>query len=92
MQKGLLGAKAHLQAISPEQNYECIEHDWIVYDLLRAGIAIPEEKQTQYYDSVVKTVKGWKANKKPTEIERVALVLSVMNKDITDVAVSISQK
>ena len=85
VQKGLLGAKAHLQAISPEQNYECIEHDWIVYDLLRAGIAIPEEKQNQYYDSVVKTVKGWKANKKPTEIERVALVLSVMNKDITDV-------
>ena len=30
-------------------------------------------------------MKGWKANKKPTEIERVTLVLSVMNKDITDV-------
>lgn len=83
--KGLNGAKEHLYEINRDQNYQCIEHDWIVYDLLRAKENIPEEKLETYYKSVVNTVKDWKENKKPTEVERVALVLSVMNKDITNV-------
>lgn len=83
--KGLNGAKEHLYAINPEQNYQCIEHDWLLFDLLRAEESIPEEKLDQYYESAVKTVKDWKKNRKPTDIERVALVLSAMDKDITNV-------
>ena len=59
--------------------------EWYVYGLLRAGVKIPQDQLDTYYDSVVETVSKWNSKVKPTDVERVALALSVMGKDITNV-------
>ena len=41
--------------------------------------------QDAYYQSAAAEVKKWNADQKPTDIERVALALTAMGKDITDV-------
>lgn len=85
VKKGLQGAKEHLLSRYPEENYQYNKNDWIVYARLRAGELISQEKLDAYYQSVADTVKKWSKKQKPTDIERVALSLLIMNKDITDV-------
>lgn len=83
--KGLQGAKEHFASKYPEENYQYNNNDWIVYARLRAGETISQEKLDAYYQSVADTVKKWSKKQKPTDMERVALSLLIMNKDITDV-------
>lgn len=59
--------------------------EWFIYALLRSGKTIDQEKLDSYYKSVVKEIKTWEGNQKPTTIERVALTLSIMGKDITNI-------
>ena len=65
--------------------YKCGSDEWQVLSLLRAGETLPQDQLDAYYQSVVETVATWKPSRKPTEYERVALALSAMGKDITDV-------
>ena len=60
-------------------------NEWVVFDLLRAGESISQDKLDAYYESVVKEVKSWSHREKPTNIERVSLALSIIGKDITNV-------
>lgn len=60
-------------------------YEWHVITLLRAGKNIDQDTLDQYYDSVVTEIKKWNGSEKPTEIERTALALAAMGKDITDV-------
>ena len=83
--KGLQGAKEQFASKYPEENYQYNNNDWIVYARLRAGETISQEKLDAYYQSVADTVKKWSKKQKPTDMERVALSLLIMNKDITDV-------
>ena len=85
IQKGLQGAKEHFASRYPEENYQYNNNDWIVYARLRAGETISQEKLDAYYQSVADTVKKWSKKQKPTDIERVAMSLLIMNKDITEV-------
>ena len=80
-----LQAKEHLASRYPEENYQYNKNDWIVYARLRGGETISQDKLDAYYQSVADTVKKWSKKQKPTDIERVALSLLIMNKDITDV-------
>ncbi len=84
--KGLQGAKEQFASKYPEENYQYNNNDWIVYARLRAGETISQEKLDAYYQSVADTVKKWSKKQKPTDMERVALSLLIMNKDFTDVA------
>ena len=59
--------------------------EWNIYALLRDGQELPQEKLDSYYNSVVSTVKSWEPDIRATEIERTALALSIMDKDITNV-------
>ncbi len=59
--------------------------EWLIYSLLHAGETIEKDKLDVYYNSVVKEVKTWSNAKKPTDIERVALSLSILGKDITNI-------
>lgn len=59
--------------------------EWDVLALLRSGAGISPDDLSAYYWSVVEEVKSWRASEKPTDIERVALALTSMGKDITDV-------
>ena len=59
--------------------------EWLIYSLLHAGETIEKDKLDAYYNSVVKEVKTWSDAKKPTDIERVALSLSILGKDITNI-------
>ena len=59
--------------------------EWQIYALLRTGETLPKAELDKYYASVAETVKGWTTHQKPTDIARVALALSVMDKDITNV-------
>lgn len=63
---------------------ECTKDDWTVFTLLRHGETLSDAQTSSYYDSVVKTVKTW-TNQKPTDIAKVSLVLTMLEKDITDV-------
>lgn len=85
VKEGLQGAKEHLASRYPEENYQYNKNDWIVYARLRGGETISQDKLDAYYQSVADTVKKWSKKQKPTDIERVALSLLIMNKDITDV-------
>ena len=59
--------------------------EWLIYALLRNGVEISTDVQDAYYQSAAAEVKKWNADQKPTDIERVALALTAMGKDITDV-------
>ena len=59
--------------------------EWLIYALLRNGVEISTDVQDAYYQSAAAEVKKWNADQKPTDIERVALTLTAMGKDITDV-------
>lgn len=59
--------------------------EWDVLTLLRSGHEISPDELSAYYWSVVEEVKGWSADRKPTDIERVSLALTAMGKDITNV-------
>lgn len=85
VKKGLKGAKEYFAARYPEENYQYNNNDWIVYARLRAGETIAQEKLHAYYQSVATTVKKWSEKQKPTDMERVAMSLLIMNKDITNV-------
>lgn len=63
---------------------ECTKDDWTVFTLLRHGETLSDAQTSSYYDSLVKTVKTW-TNQKPTDIAKVSLVLTMLEKDITDV-------
>lgn len=60
-------------------------YEWYVINMLRAGKELGGVALENYYDSVVEEVKNWTTDEKPTEIARVALALSAMGQDITDV-------
>lgn len=60
-------------------------YEWHIISLLRGGKLIDEEILSEYYESVVSTVDTWDYEIKPTDISRVALALTLMDKDITDV-------
>ena len=59
--------------------------EWPVFTLLRAGESLPQADLDRYYDNVVAEVRTWNSYQKPTDIARVALALSAMEKDITNV-------
>ena len=66
--------------------YECNgTSDWYVMSKLRSGQTVSDTNKEKYYQSAATTVKGWSAAQAPTDIARVALTLSAMGKDITDV-------
>lgn len=60
-------------------------YEWHVTTLLRAGETIDETLLNDYYDAVVEEIKTWNGTEKPTDIERTALALAAMGKDITNV-------
>ena len=61
------------------------ENDWVIYTLLRRGDKIDQSILDAYYENVVKEVSTWNAGRKPTDIARIMLPLSVMGKDVTNV-------
>ena len=60
-------------------------YEWYIIAMLRAGKTIDENILDEYYASVTEEVKNWDAEVKPTDAERTALALLVLDKDITDV-------
>lgn len=59
--------------------------EWAVYAILRSGGTISPQESNAYYQDVVQTVSTWTSRQKPTDIERVALTLSLLGKDITNI-------
>lgn len=59
--------------------------EWFIMSMLRAGKTTDSAMLDEYYSSVAETIKNWNADVKPTDAERVALALAVMDKDITNV-------
>lgn len=58
--------------------------EWLIYALLQRNADPGAEKLDAYYASVEAAVKSWN-NEKPTDLERTALALTRMGKDITNV-------
>jgi len=59
--------------------------EWYIIAMLRAGKSLDAGILDAYYASVAATVQTWNTETKPTDIERTALALCIMGKDITDV-------
>ncbi len=59
--------------------------EWGIYALLRDGQTVPQQKLDSYYSDVVTNVRSWKSDVLATEVERTALALNIMGKDITNV-------
>ena len=84
---GIRSASSYLNTLGYQ--YECGGSwgaaDWYVMSKLRTGQTVSETNKEKYYNSAVAKVATWNGTEKPTDIERVALTLSAMGKDITDV-------
>lgn len=59
--------------------------DWYIMSKLRTGQEISDTNKDNYYKSAVETVAKWTEKQSVSDIARVALTLSAMGKDITDV-------
>ena len=59
--------------------------EWAIYSVLRAGGTIEQDKLDAYYQSAVNKIKNWNGKESATEVERVALTLSLLGKDITNI-------
>ena len=82
--KGIASASSWLNAQG--YKYECNGvSDWYIMSKLRSGQTISDANKEAYYESATATVATWNADQDATDIERVALTLSAMGKDITDV-------
>ena len=70
---------------------EVTKDDWTVFTLLRHGETLSNAQTGSYYDSVVEKVKEWENDPnlpdgpKPTDIAKISLALTMLEKDITDV-------
>lgn len=84
VKKGIDSGVKYIENLHQEKGY-AYNDEWDVYGLLRLGKNIDKSSLETYYKSVSKEVKTWNQKKKPTDIERVALTLSIMGKDITNV-------
>lgn len=83
LDKGCNGARAFLKReYTGDYLYG---YEWIIFTMLRAGEDVSQVQMNIYCNSVFQEIKTWKTTKKPTEIARVALTLSVMGKEITDI-------
>lgn len=68
-----------------ENNRYTFGEEWSVFTLLRDGQTLPQDRLDSYYADVVTNAHSWKNNVLPTDVERTAVALNVMGKDITDV-------
>lgn len=59
--------------------------EWSIYTMLRGGQKLPQQQLDNYYQDVVTNVCSWNANILATEVERTAMALNIMGKDITNV-------
>lgn len=84
VKKGKETAAQYLIDQRAEKGYK-FGNEWEVFSLLRAGYALPEKQLEAYYESVVQKVQTWDETVKPSDVERVALTLLMMKKEITDV-------
>ncbi|WP_288682819.1 DUF4430 domain-containing protein [uncultured Eubacterium sp.] len=89
--KGLEGFLSYAEK-NVNQNYD-INGAWNLYTLARAGKSITIQEANKYYDAVVEASKNWTVEgTKPTDMEKAALVLSLINRNITNVdGVNIAQ-
>lgn len=84
IKKGTDAAAAYIENAHQSKDY-AYNDEWDIYSLLRMGRTIEESQLEKYYQSVEEKVKTWEKTTKPTDIERAALALQSMGKDITDV-------
>ena len=82
--KGESGALDYIEKNHSEKGY-AYGNEWLIYAMKQSEKELSEEVKNAYYDSVVKEIKKWNASRKPTDMERVALALASIGKDITDV-------
>ncbi len=68
-----------------EKNTFTFGDEWSIYTLMRDGQTLPKQKLDNYYDDVVTTVRAWNDNILATEVERTAIALNIMGKDITNI-------
>lgn len=74
-----------------KDSLEAVKDAWTVFTLLRHGETLSDAQTSSYFDSVVKTVKEWETDPKlengpkPTDIAKISLALTILEKDITDV-------
>ncbi|MDD6882062.1 MAG: NPXTG-anchored protein [Firmicutes bacterium] len=58
--------------------------EWMILAQMRAGQAISDKNISDYLTDLNKEIAKWSSAKKPTDIERVSLTLTILGKDITD--------
>ena len=71
--------------IKHSENGYAYGNEWLIYAMLQGNKELSEDVKNAYYTSVAAEVKKWDGTKKPTDIERTALALTRLGKDITDV-------
>ncbi len=81
IETGKTAASAYFNA----NNTFIFGEEWSVFTLLRSGASLPKDQLDKYYSDVVNNARSWDAYVLATEVERTAIALNVMGKDITDV-------
>lgn len=56
--------------------------EWLIVAQIQAGQKISSQNVTKYLESLNREMATWSADTKPTDIERVALTLTILGKDI----------
>ena len=86
--RGIASSSAYIQAeleSAHEDDGVTYGYEWYIIALLRAGKSINQDILDEYFESVSAEAETWTSETKPTDIERVALTLTLMDKDITNV-------
>lgn len=78
------GKEAAINYLNKNNTFEFGE-EWTIFALLRDGQTLPQAQLQSYYEDVANNVSSWNVNVLATDVERTAIALNVMGKDITDV-------
>lgn len=85
--QGRANAIDYIKSCHEEKGY-VYGDEWAVFTLLRSGESIDQTSLESYYASVSEEIQKWAKSdeeQKPTDLERAALALAVMGRDITNV-------
>lgn len=78
------GIESCLKYLSSKNIPYVYSSEWMILAQMRAGQTISDKNISDYLTDLNKEIAKWSSTKKPTDIERVALTLTVLGKDITN--------
>ena len=83
--EGRDAAGTYIQKFHEDKSYG-FGDEWDIYSLVRSGVTLTDKDINDYLLDLEQLVVKWNSDTKPTDIEKVMIALSCLNKNVKDVA------